>query len=184
MDKAHYIIFHPESKRQIIDAKASAIENGQVNTAWEGKICVDSINNGNEDPFVFSDPWLYSYCHATQLRRTPREDGIYLQKDSVIFFVSGDCANKERLTIDTVFVIENALTWTKKPKLALPIKFQGINQDSPPMETTFEISVLRTTRLRNPHLRSKTLHKSRYGSRSPLLLPPNRQKRQACYHTI
>jgi hypothetical protein len=131
VDKAHYIIFHPESKRQIIDAKASAIENGQVNTAWEGKICVDCINKGNEDPFVFSDPWLYSYCHATQLRRTPREDDRYLQKDTVIFFVSGDCANKERLTIDTVFVIENALTWTKKPELTLPRKFQGINQDSP-----------------------------------------------------
>lgn len=131
MDKAHYIIFHPESKRQIIDAKASAIENGQVNTAWKGKICVDCINKGNEDPFVFSDPWLYSYCHATQLRRTPREDGSYLQKDTVIFFVSGDCANKERLTIDTVFVIENALTWTKKPELTLPITFRGINEDSP-----------------------------------------------------
>ena len=131
MDKAHYIIFHPESKRQIIDAKASAIENGQVNTAWEGKIYVDRINNGNEDPFVYTHPWLYSYCHATQLRRNFRKDNNYLQNDSVIFFVSGDCANKENLTIDTVFVIENALTWTKKPKLALPIKFQGINEGSP-----------------------------------------------------
>jgi hypothetical protein len=131
VDKAHYIIFHPESKRQIIDAKASAIENGQVNTAWEGKIYVDRINNGNEDPFVYTHPWLYSYCHATQLRRNFRKDNNYLQNDSVIFFVSGDCANKENLTIDTVFVIENALTWTKKPKLALPIKFQGINEGSP-----------------------------------------------------
>jgi hypothetical protein len=131
VDKAHYIIFHPESKRQIIDAKASAIENGQVNTAWEGKIYVDRINNGNEDPFVYTHPWLYSYCHATQLRRNFRKDNNYLQNDSVIFFVSGDCANKRHLTIDTVFVIENALTWTKKPKLALPIKFQGINEGSP-----------------------------------------------------
>ena len=56
MDKAHYIIFHPESKRQIIDAKASAIENGQVNTAWEGKIYVDRINNGKRS-IRFSDPW-------------------------------------------------------------------------------------------------------------------------------
>lgn len=131
MDKAHYIIFHPDKARQAINAKATVIENGQVNTTWEGKICVDSIDNGNEDPFVFSDPWLYSYCHATQLRRTPREDGIYLQKESVIFFASGDCANKAHLTIDTVFVIENALRWTKKPKLALPIKFRGINEGSP-----------------------------------------------------
>lgn len=131
VDQAHYIIFHPDKARQAIDARATAIENGQVHTTWEGKICVDSINNGNEDPFVFSDPWLYSYCHATQLRRTPREDGNYLQKDSVIFFVSGDCANKRHLTIDTVFVIENALTWTKKPELTLPIKFRGINEDSP-----------------------------------------------------
>ena len=131
MDQAHYIIFHPDKARQAIDARATALKNGQVHTTWEGKICVDSINNGNEDPFVFSDPWLYSYCHATQLRRAPREDGIYLQKDSVIFFASGDCANKAHLTIDTVFVIENALRWTKKPKLALPIKFRGINESSP-----------------------------------------------------
>ena len=131
VDQAHYIIFHPDKARQAIDARATALKNGQVHTTWEGKICVDSINNGNEDPFVFSDPWLYSYCHATQLRRTPREDGIYLQKDSVIFFASGDCANKENLTIDTVFVIENALRWTKKPELTLPIKFRGINEDSP-----------------------------------------------------
>jgi len=184
VDKAHYIIFHPESKRQIIDAKASAIENGQVNTAWEGKIYVDRINNGNEDPFVYTHPWLYSYCHATQLRRTPREDGNYLQKDSVIFFVSGDCANKRHLTIDTVFVIENALTWTKKPKLALSHKVSRNQSGLPPMETTFKISILRTTRLRNPHLRSETSHRPRYGSRSPLLLPSNRQKRQSCYHTI
>lgn len=131
MDKAHYIIFHPESKRQIIDTKANAIENGQVNTAWEGKIYVDRINNGNEDPFVYTHLWLYSYCHATQLRRNFRKDNNYLQNDSVIFFVSGDCANKENLTIDTVFVIENALKWTKKPKLALPKKYQVINEDSP-----------------------------------------------------
>ncbi len=131
MDQAHYIIFHPDKARQAINAKATVIENGQVNTTWEGKLCVDSIDNGNEDPFVFSDPWLYSYCHATQLRRTPREDGIYLQKESVIFFASGDCANKAHLTIDTVFVIENALRWTKKPKLALPKKYRGINKNSP-----------------------------------------------------
>jgi hypothetical protein len=123
VDQAHYIIFHPDKARQAIDARATSIENGQVHTTWEGKVCVDSINNGNEDPFVFSDPWLYSYCHATQLRRTPREDGNYLQKDSVIFFVSGDCANKRHLTIDTVFVIGNIHAWTKKPNLALPTKY-------------------------------------------------------------
>lgn len=110
MDKAHYIIFHPDKARQAINAKATVIENGQVNTTWEGKICVDSIDNGNEDPFVFSDPWLYSYCHATQLRRNPRKNGSYLQPMSKIFFVSGDCANNNLLTIDTLFLSTNQYT--------------------------------------------------------------------------
>lgn len=124
MNKAHYIIFHPEKKRQKINVQATALVNKQILTNWVGDIYVDKIGEGNEDPFVFNDPWLYSFCHATELRRNDRIDN-YLQVGSKIFFASGQQANKGILTIDTVFVIGDIQKWKPKPDLQLPVKYQG-----------------------------------------------------------
>lgn len=125
MDKAHYIIFHPDHAREQIPVQAIASVHGQILKNWSGKIYVDKIGIGNEDPFVFNDPWLYSFCHATQLRRNFRHDNNYLQIGSKIFFVSGQQAEKALLTIDTVFLIGGVQPWDNKPTLQLPIKYQN-----------------------------------------------------------
>lgn len=130
MDKAHYIIFHPDNARQQTTVHATAMVQGQVLKNWKGNIYVDRIGVGNEDPFVFNDPWLYSYCHASQLRRNFRQDNNYLQSGSKIFFVSGQQADNGLLTIDTVFLIGNVQPWDNKPSLQLPIKYQKHFQDN------------------------------------------------------
>ncbi len=128
MTKAHYIIFHPDDQRQKVEVSATAMVSNTIIKNWVGRIHVDKIGEGNEDPFVFSNPWLYSYCHASQLRRNPRSDG-YLQVDSKLIFVSGQMANRGVIAIDTVFLIGEIHKW-KRPVLQLPPKFTEHYQNS------------------------------------------------------
>jgi hypothetical protein len=130
MTKANYIIFHPDNARQQEHVQAVAMVQGQVVDNWNGNVWVDRIGHGNEDPFVFFDPWLYSYCHATQLRRKIRKDNNYLQVASKIIFVSGQAADEGILTIDTVFLIGGVQSWTRKKSLQLPLKYQPYFQVS------------------------------------------------------
>ena len=129
MSKANYVIFHPEYARQKVSVNATVMENGNIHKNWNGNIFVDSIRKGNEDPFVFNTPWLYSYCHATQLKRNINNNS-HLQSDSILIFVSGVCADKDILTIDTVFQIEAIQKWERKPELDLPRKYQDISKQS------------------------------------------------------
>jgi hypothetical protein len=129
MNKAHYIVFHPDRQRDEIAAQAIVLVNGKLTTNWTGKIWVDKIGKGNEDPFVFNDHWLYSYCHASQLRQNFRNDS-YLQVGSKIFFASGQQADKGILTVDTIFIVGDVQQWTKKPILQLPTKYQIHFQNS------------------------------------------------------
>jgi hypothetical protein len=122
MDKANYIIFHPDHVRQKIKVSATVMVNNLIVSNWEGNIHVDKIGAGNEDPFVFNNPWLYSYCHASQLRRNIRNDS-YLQVGSKLIFVSGQHADNKFLTVDTVFLIGEVVKWGKP--LELPIKYKS-----------------------------------------------------------
>lgn len=122
MSKANYLVFHPDNARERTNVHAIAMVNGQLSLNWQGDIWVDSIGVGNEDPFVFNDPWLYSYCHASQLRRNYRKDS-YLQIGSKIIFVSGQYADKGYLTVDTYFLIGGIQKWIHKPKLKLPTAY-------------------------------------------------------------
>ena len=128
MNKAHYIIFHPDHQRQLTRVKATAMVSKQVLTNWTGNICVDKVGVGNEDPFVFNDPWLYSYCHASQLRRNFRKDS-FLQLGSKIIFASGHQADKGILSVDTVFLVGDIQKWDSKP-LQLPLKYQPLFQNN------------------------------------------------------
>ena len=126
MSQAHYVIFHPDNQRSHIKISAIAIINNQIDKHWSGNVYVDKIDYGNEDPFVFNNPWLYSYCHASQLRRQTRKDS-WLQKGSWLFFASGENANKGFLTFDTIFLIGSVHKWFNTP-LDLPTKYQGIQR--------------------------------------------------------
>lgn len=123
MTRANYIIFHPDNARQQVSVIAESVVGTKLNKRWSGDIWVDAVGMGNEDPYVFHDGWLYSYCHASQLRRVP--SGNYLQSGSWLIFCSGDFANKGVLCVDTVFEIAQAHEWTRRPRLAVPSKFKG-----------------------------------------------------------
>jgi hypothetical protein len=127
---AHYIIFHPDNQRDNPLVQATAISQGIVNKNWQGHIHVDKINQTNEDPFVFHEPWLYSYCHASQLKRVHTSDP-HLQAGSWLFFVSGQAADQRQLAFDTVFLIGDLQAWrsasSNNPRL--PDKYQYLMHD-------------------------------------------------------
>jgi hypothetical protein len=125
MNKANYIIFHPDNARQRIAIQATSLTGNKIKTNWTGDIFVDKIGEGNEDPFVFNNPWIYSYCHASQLRRKSRKD-IFLQKGSILLFTSGQQADNRKLVIDTIFVIDGIHEWNENP-LQLPLKYRYLN---------------------------------------------------------
>lgn len=122
MDKANYVIFHPDYARQSVEVSARALEKGKLKNNWKGEIWVDEIKKGNEDPFVFTDNWLFSYCHASQLRRNP--SNCYLQEGSWLIFCSGNSANDGFLKVDTVFEIGKVHLWRRNEGLKLPIDFR------------------------------------------------------------
>lgn len=132
MSVSHYIIFHPDKAREKAEVQATALINGVEEKNWNGQIWVDGLE-GNQDPYVFNSGWLYSYCHATQLRRKPGHAEGWVQSGSWLFFCSGDKADQGNLVVDTVFLVAESHPWvrSKQPDLLnLPIKFQDHYEDS------------------------------------------------------
>jgi len=121
MEPLHYVIFHPDSAREQLRVEGRALV-GSKPLSWAGEVWIDD-ECGNEDPFVLTERWLYSYCHATQLRRAPSPRG-YVTSGSVLFFCSGDATNKGVLQVDTLFVVAHAAQWAS-PKSGLPAEFRG-----------------------------------------------------------
>ena len=104
---AHYLIFHP--KRQKINARVKVLRDNLIYEE-DKDILVDKLACGcsNEDPFVFTMPWLYSYCHATDIKRKPNNIE-YIQPGSHLIFV--DYYLVDYLIVDTVFYVDNVLVW-------------------------------------------------------------------------
>lgn len=128
MIAAHYIIFHPERKRTKAQVKAVALTPTGTNRAWVGDVWVDKPN-GNEDPFVFVEPWVYSYCHATQLRREPRHSS-YVKPGSYLIYCSGEEADEHRLCVDTVLLVGEVAKWQWGKKIDLPSEFMHHKHDA------------------------------------------------------
>lgn len=82
-----FLIYHP--KRQ-----PTIIENI---TVYHDNFC------GNEDPYIWNDNFLHTYCHITQLTN---EEG------QINFWVSGNTyPNFTQLLCDCVFVIDKKYFW-------------------------------------------------------------------------
>jgi len=128
--KANYIIFHPESQRQHVHVNGDVVLNNELINGWDGDIWVDKMFDCNEDPFVFNDPWIYSYCHASQLRRCLKHNGS-INTGSYLIFVNGTAVNKNKLAIDTVFCVGSILEWkrNKEKGPVLPLKYQLLLND-------------------------------------------------------
>ena len=115
----HYLIMHPDWNRETARATGRAVYPGSKRPRrWRGSIYVDLRGVGsNEDPFVWSVPWLYSYCKATFLVRSPRQS-TRVHRGSYLFFVSKEEARSGRLVVDTVFHVADVLQWPKPGKQA------------------------------------------------------------------
>lgn len=99
-----YLIYHPEREKVVI--------NGNI-------IYCDSFK-GNQDPYIWNNEFLYSFCHITQLK------DLYKDKDYIYFFVSSESYKKiyenKKLYLDTVFYINKKLTWNNKNHIYLKDK--------------------------------------------------------------
>jgi hypothetical protein len=127
MPPLNYIIFHPDYAREKLIIKGRAVINGMPEN-WTGAVWVDAAGS-NEDPFILCENWLYSYCHATQLRRTPSLKSPYVMEGSYLFFCSGDAANRGALQVDTVFVVGHVAKWPRNIQ-GLPSEFDEHYQDT------------------------------------------------------
>ncbi len=142
MQPLHYLIFHPDYARKKTEVQGKVLIRYQL-TDWQGNVWVDEPN-GNEDPFVFSERWLYSYCHATQLRRNPVTQDAYVRSGSYLFFCSGNAANKKTIELDTVFVVDHSAKWPDNQE-GIPEEFQtyrycDAHQQQRPVEVLLPIS--------------------------------------------
>ena len=126
MTKANYIIFHPDYAREKIEVSAACLVATELKKQWVGCIWVDEMHNGNEDPYVFHNDWIYSYCHASQLRRSI--SNCYIQTGSWLIFCSGDEGNDGILCVDTAFKVGTIHEWTRIPNLELPPSFRNIRK--------------------------------------------------------
>lgn len=108
--KSHYLIFHPDRERELVKISGKAIINNQLKDDWTGMIWSDKRKH-NEDPFIYDQQWVYSYCHATQLSRAFKKNFPFVQAGSVLFFCSGDYIDKNEVVLDTVFCVQGAYKW-------------------------------------------------------------------------
>jgi len=112
----HYVIFHPDYVREKLIIQGRAIRHNYIDD-WQGTVWLDKDDGGNEDPYVLSKRWIYSYCHATQLRRKPSLKFSYVTTGSYLFFCSGDAANRGQLQVDTVFFVDTVAVWPERKGL-------------------------------------------------------------------
>lgn len=121
----HYIIFHPERKEY--EASGEAVVLGRQVVNWRGIVWTDPFRRkagSNEDPFVWgSEEWLYSFCHASQLRRKPSSTEPHVMAGSYIFFCETPAAKlHDTLKLDTVFVVSRVEHWMS-PGRAVPARY-------------------------------------------------------------
>lgn len=88
---AGWVVYHP---KRIISEK-----NGI-------KIYHDKTS-GNQDPYIWNERFLHTYCHMSQIKQPKKND--------IIFWVSGDTfPNFNKLFCDLVFVVESKIYWKER----------------------------------------------------------------------
>ena len=103
-----YLVMHP--RREVFKVSALVMARRdprpRLHTLY---VFADEIA-GNHDPCVLTDPWFYSYCHASQLRRTEIDTG------SVLFFY-----DYSRDAFDTVFRVQRKHDWVRRAPSRPPL---------------------------------------------------------------
>lgn len=84
----NYLIYHPPRKNPT--------------NIGDFKVYHDAFGN-NEDPYIWNDSFLHSFCHITQIRP---------EIGSLIFWVSGDSyPDFNSLYCDCVFLVDQKVVW-------------------------------------------------------------------------
>lgn len=111
-DPLDYVIFHPP--RVGYQAEGEAEIDGDLQH-WRGTVWTDPWwpnAQTNEDPYVWdAEMWLYSYCHASQLRRKPDYRRPTVCEGSRLFFCETVAGRDKWLRVDTVFVVDQRAKW-------------------------------------------------------------------------
>jgi hypothetical protein len=125
----HYLIFHPERYRQRFDVRGTALRKSGTVEPWSGTVWADS-ERGNQDPYIWHEPWLYSFCHADTLQHTVPKHRVDV--GSKLFFCDTHEARKGNLRVDTVFVVSTREPWTEIGA-AVPERFAALQtaRDAP-----------------------------------------------------
>jgi len=90
-----YIIYHPKRDCSIVKKI--------------GKVYHDSFF-GNQDPYIWSSPFLHSFCHITQIKKAV---------DQINFWCSGDTyPNFEKLYCDLVFKVATVHEWSDRNSIS------------------------------------------------------------------
>lgn len=120
-----YLIFHPPRKGYEAEGEALV---GSGLRPWKGLVWTDPWRQraqSNEDPFVWDrDMWVYSYCHASQLRRKPDPHRPTVCQGSRLFFCETVAGRVGWLRVDTVFVVDHQAEWLE-PGVRVPNRFSA-----------------------------------------------------------
>lgn len=101
-DHKAYIVFHKARNESVVHA-----DDGNSYTVFH-----DGFGNHNQDPFIFTKQFIYSYCHITQLKP--------LNKGDIVFFANVPNENGQSYEIssaikkvicDLVFVVDHSQKW-------------------------------------------------------------------------
>lgn len=93
-----YLIYHPK----------------RIKTEINGLTIYHDSTIGNQDPYIWNDKFLHSYCHITQIKP---------EVGHTIFWVSGDTFPKfNHLYCDLVFVVAEKLDWKNRNSIEITDK--------------------------------------------------------------
>ncbi|MEO2077384.1 MAG: hypothetical protein ABGX20_18785 [Bacillus sp. (in: firmicutes)] len=108
-EKLFRILHHP--MRVFVEEECEILNLNNKPAYFKEKVVipVDSfIGNGNQDPYIFHQPWMYGYCRNYNM---PKNTG----KDSVVLFGTYidnyKNRNKPAFLLDTFFVVNNRYPW-------------------------------------------------------------------------
>lgn len=92
----NYLIYHPERKPTII-----------------GNMTVyhDSFG-GNEDPYIWNERFLHSFCHMSQISKSRGQINFWISKD-----MNDTFPNFTKLLCDCVFVVDQICPWLNRNKI-------------------------------------------------------------------
>lgn len=118
MNNDKEIIIIPHSIREKKD-----VEIQKNNRRVKVRLLFDGMHpsNINEDPFIFNECYLYSFCHANNVI-TKELENKYREKEIYLIFVSfdnvGECSNsgKKHIYIDTVIKVDKIIEYAEKYK--------------------------------------------------------------------